>query len=154
MKRVLAVAVAAVGFSATHAAAGDNPFLGTWKVAEAKVAPWIGASDPMPAANPQMRNATFTFAAASVTAPEPLGCAAAVYDVKTVGPEFLFEGGLTDPKAQARALGFTSDTFPALSFRCDRPDADVSMDYAMADNNTIVFALDNFIYTLKRTSVP
>jgi hypothetical protein len=149
LRTVAAIAVA-LSLTAACAAAGDNPFLGEWKVTDATAGPWVGPNVRV-GVNPKIMNAKFVFRSASVEAPEPLGCAGARYEVKTVGPEFLFEGGLTDPKPQARALGFTSDTFTAMSFSCDRPDADVSMDYAMADKNTVVFALDNIIYTMKRT---
>jgi hypothetical protein len=148
LRTVAAIAIALV-LNAGCAAAGDNPFLGEWKVSDAQPGPWVGPNVRV-GVNPKIMNATITFGAASVTGPEPLGCAKARYEVKTVGPEFLFEGGLTDPKAQAHALGFTTDTFTAMSFSCDRPDADVSMDYAMADKNTALFALDNIIYTMKR----
>lgn len=152
MTRFLASAAVAfaLAFSAGCASAGDNPFLGTWTVSDAQAGPWVAANVRV-GVNPRIRNAIITFTATSVTGPEPLGCAKAVYELKMAGPEFLFEGGLTDPKPQARALGFTTDTFQAMSFSCDRPDADISMDYAMPDRNTVVFALDNIIYTMKRT---
>jgi hypothetical protein len=150
MMRMLAAMAVALAMSAGCASAGDNPFLGQWTVAEALPGPWVGPNVRV-GVNPKIMNAKITFAATRVDAPEPLGCAKAVYELKTVGPEFLFEGGLTDPKLQARGLGFTTDTFPAMHFSCDRPDADVSMDYALADANTAVFALDNIIYTMKRT---
>lgn len=150
MKRAFLLAAAAFVLAIAPASAGDNPFLGQWTVSDAKLGPWVGPGEH-PAVNPKMAHAKFTFTATGVTAPEPLGCAKAIYEVKTVGPEFLFEGGLTDPKPQARALAFTTDTFPAMSFSCDRSDADISMDYAMPDKNTVVFALDNWIYIMKRT---
>jgi hypothetical protein len=147
--RLLAAMGVALAVGAGCATAGENPFFGEWKVTDAQPGPWVGPNVRV-GVNPKIMNAAITFGAVRVDAPEPLGCAHARYEVKTVGPEFLFEGGLTDPKAQARALGFTTDTFTAMSFSCDRPDADVSMDYAMADKNTVLFALDNIIYTMKR----
>jgi hypothetical protein len=151
MIRVSALVVTVLAMSVAAASAGDNPFLGTWTVTEAKMGPWVKPGETALPVDPKILHATITFTATSVKGPHPLGCAKAVYELKTVGPDFLFEGGLTDPKPQARALGFTTDTFPAMSFGCDRPDADIEMDYALVDANTAVFGLNDRVYVMKRT---
>ncbi len=39
----------------------------------------------------------------------------------------------------------------AMSFSCESDAADVSLEFAMLDENTIMLGLDNMIYTLTRT---
>ena len=149
-RRVMAAALAAACIAASPAAPG-NPFLGTWTVVDAKRGPWVKPGEQALPVNPKIVHATIAFTATSVTGPAPLGCAKAHYELQTVGPDFLFEGGLPHPKEDARALGFTTDTFPAMSFSCERSDADLEMDYAMADENTVMFGLDDRVYVMKRT---
>lgn len=133
------------------AAGKPNPFLGTWTVTDVKVGPWVKAGEqPLPV-DPTLLHAKVTFTATSVKGPRALACPKATYEMITGEPEFLFEGGLPNPKADARALGFTTDHFPAMRFGCDRPDADQEMDYAMADKNTVMFGLNDRVYIMKRT---
>jgi len=147
---VIVVALFCVA-AAAPAAKPDNPFLGTWTVTEAKPGPWVQPGEQALPVDPKILHAKITFTATSVTGPHPLGCARAVYELKTVEPEFLFEGGLPHPKEDARALGFATATFPAMSFSCERSDADLEMDYAMADKNTVMFGLNDRVYVMKRT---
>jgi hypothetical protein len=145
----LGAAALALGVAIAQAAE-TNPFLGEWTVTDAQLGPWVQPHDH-PAVNASILNAKIRFTATRVEGPQPMGCDRAVFEVKTVPPEYLFEGGLTDPKRQARDLGFTSDTITALEQGCDRPDADIEMSYALVSDNIAVFALDNYIYTMKRT---
>jgi hypothetical protein len=132
-------------------AQAQETFAGTWTVIDAQAAPWVDAAAAEPQADPALRGGTITFAADRVDGPPPFGCTQAHYEVKKVGPEFLFQGGLTDPGAQAAALGFIGDDITALSLACVRGEADVSMDFALVDADTAVFALDNIIYRMRRS---
>ena len=74
--------------------------------------------------------------------------------VQEVGPDYLFEGGLTDPVKQAAALGFTSQKIVSLSMGCVSNDADIEMDFDLIDHDTAVFALNNVIYKMVRAPAP
>lgn len=132
-------------------AGAQENFAGTWTVVEARVAPWVDpAETPQPQADPAMAKGTITITRDSIAGPPPLACKKAQYEVKDVGPDFLFEGGLSDPGPQAKALGFTSDKIIAVSMGCVSGAADIGMDFALIDDDTAVFALDNIIYRMKR----
>jgi hypothetical protein len=145
----LGAAAFVAGIAFAHAAE-TNPFIGEWTVTDAKMGPWVQPHDH-PAVNANILNAKIRFTATRVEGPQPMGCDRATYAVKTVSPEYLFEGGLTEPKRQAQDIGFTSTNITALEQGCDRPDADIEMSYALVSDNIAVFALDNYIYTMKRT---
>lgn len=135
-------------------ACAQEMFAGTWQVTDAQPAPWVdGSSSTQPDVNEAMRAGRITFAKDRVDGPPPLGCDRARYETNDVGPDYLFQGGLADPARQAAALGFTSDRIVALSMSCIRDDADIGMDFALVDDNTAMFALDNVIYTMVRTAV-
>lgn len=132
-------------------AGAQEMFAGSWTVVDAQVAPWVDpAASPQPQADAAMRSGTITLAPDRVDGPPPLSCERVQYEVKEVGPEFLFEGGLADPGPQAAALGFTDAKISALSMGCVRDDADIGMDFALIDADTAVFALDNIIYKMTR----
>jgi hypothetical protein len=128
-------------------AAAQQAFAGTWVVVDAQPAPWIEGSG---AVNEAMRSGRITFAADGVDGPPPLGCAEARYQVIEAGPEYLFQGGLSDPAAQAAALGFASGDIVHLSLACVRDGADIGMDFSLIDPDTALFALDNVIYRMVR----
>jgi hypothetical protein len=131
-------------------AAAQEAFLGTWKVTDAKVAPWYDGNGANPVIDPKLAHATITLAKNSIKGPQPLGCRKVKYTVSTVGPEDLFEGGLKNPKQDAAALGFKSDKIVSANEGCMSIDADIEMDFPMIDNDTIVFGLNNVVYTMKR----
>jgi hypothetical protein len=132
-------------------AAAQVMFAGTWVVDGAQPAPWVdGSSGAQPVVNDAMRQGRITFAADRVDGPPPLGCAQVRYDVVRAGPEYLFQGGLADPAAQAAALGFGGGEIVHLNLGCVRDDADIGMDFSLIDADTAVFALDNVIYRMVR----
>lgn len=146
--------VCALPFALAAMPAGaQEMFAGTWTVVEAQVAPWVDpAATPQPEADAAMRQGTIVISPGGIDGPPPLDCAPASYEVKKVGPEFLFQGGLPDPGPQAAALGFTGAEITALSMGCARGDADIGMDVALIDGDTAVFALDNIIYKMKKSA--
>lgn len=134
-------------------AGAQDVFTGSWNVVDAQVAPWIDpAQSPQPEADAAMRQGTIVISPEGIEGPPPLDCTPATYEVKKVGPEFLFQGGLPDPGPQATALGFSGAEIMALSMGCVRDDADIGMDFALVDADTAVFALDNIVYRMKRAA--
>ena len=134
------------------ARAADNPFLGRWKVVSADAAPWVDPKDvsTTPDFDKTLTHMTIVFTPTSIEGPKPFGCKKAVYKVATAEPEWLFEGGLKNPKEDAAKLGFTSRQFPMMNEGCASSAADFDMDFAMVDPDTLVFGLNNVIYRLKR----
>jgi hypothetical protein len=93
----------------------------------------------------------------SMTGPEMLGCGKTEITVETLPFAGLFEGGLAaDPKDPAGAydedkakklaleLGFTAEPVPTLFHGC----SEISLH--LRDASTLMFGLDNRIFTLKR----
>lgn len=152
---IVAVAVLAVlGLTASimlrpGLADAPAPFAGSWDVMDVQAAPWVEASYNPPV-NDEIAKGRITFMGNSVQAPDFLNCDKARFEITTVPPEYLFQGGLTDPATQARALGYKGGDIQNLAMSCIRTDADISMDFSMIDDGLMVFALDNMIYRLKR----
>jgi hypothetical protein len=138
-----------------HPVAAQDVFAGSWAVTGAQPAPWVdGSAQNQADVDPAIRDGTFTFKNDSVEGPEPFNCKQVQYIVQEVGPDYLFEGGLTDPVKQAAALGFTSQKIVSLSMGCVSNDADIEMDFDLIDHDTAVFALDNVIYKMVRARGP
>ncbi|HLY54890.1 MAG TPA: hypothetical protein VKS60_05000 [Stellaceae bacterium] len=142
----------AVAFVAASSAQAQQAFTGTWTVTKTEPAPWV-AKDPNaePTIEPALRNARIGIQPDRLDAPLFIGCRKPRYTVLTVPPEGVFEGGLYDPdhgltdaKGLAAKLGFTADQIPTLEASCSE------LRFHLADNDTMLFALNNVIYTLKR----
>jgi hypothetical protein len=98
------------------------------------------------------RRSLVELAAVNSSGPELTTCAAPKFTTISTDPRGLFQGSLTDPEKQAAELGFKPENILVLSFSCDENQRDVSLDFAMADDNTILLGLDNMIYTLMRSN--
>ena len=57
----------------------------------------------------------------------------------------LFQGNLNDAESQATTLGFTARPIKTIETGCAG-----AIDFHMLDENTMLFALNNRIYTLDR----
>jgi len=133
-------------------ALAQDVFAGTWVVNDDQPAPWVdGTAQNQPDFDQAIRHGKFTFTKESVAGPPPFNCKKVQYTLSEVGPDYLFEGGLTDPVKQAAALGFTSQKIVSLNMGCVSNDADIEMDFDLVDHDTAMFALDNVIYTMVRT---
>jgi hypothetical protein len=128
----------------------SNPFFGTWTTATAQVAPWWDQQGAAPEMNPDFQNTPIVFAVGQSSGPAIVTCAKPVYAVNIVRAPALFEGNLRDPQADAAALGISRPDVSTLNLSCTENGADVSLDFPMVDENTILLGLDNMIYTLKR----
>jgi hypothetical protein len=127
-----------------------NPFFGTWKTTTAQVAPWWTEPGAPPQMDPEFQNTPIVFAAGKSTGPSIVACRAPVYAIDIVRPRTLFEGHLRNVESDAAALGFTSGEITKMNLSCTDDDKDVSLDFPMVDDDTILLGLDNMIYTLKR----
>lgn len=146
-------AVATVAAWQTRPAVAQEAFAGSWDVVNVQPAPWTqGSATDKPHVNEEVARGRITFMPDSVQGPAFLNCDKAKYEIAKVPPEYLFEGGLTDPVRQAKELGFTGGEILQLSMGCISGDADIGMDFDLISEDTAVFALDNMIYTMKRVN--
>jgi hypothetical protein len=128
---------------ASERAHAQGPFAGTWTIAEWKVAPWVKPAERASIKpNNDVLNKTLTFAANAVTGPKLLSCAKPRYQVIDSPYEGMFEGGLPQPAKDGAALGFK------LPVKTLRPSCD--FDFHMRDATTVMFALDNVLYTMNK----
>lgn len=126
-----------------------NPFFGEWAVSAAKIAPWWDGKGDEPAADPAFAS-NVVLGSNKSGGPPLLNCDTPNYEVNMTSPRGLFEGNLPDPGKDATDLGFKSSEISALTFTCASGAADVSLNFAMIDDDTIMLGLDNVLYTLKR----
>jgi len=130
-----AIPVAALGAQTDH--------LGAWRITHGVVAPWT-VEAPIDAA---MIGKRVTFSKNAVRAPKPLACMNAVYEPTDMPPEGLFQGGLPEPaQNHARALGFGEGATKGVRLVCDSG----LWEFHSADADTMLFALDNVIWTMSR----
>jgi len=126
-----------------------NPFFGTWELTAARVAPWWNRQGEEPAPDPAF--AKFTLAADKASGPPIVTCTKPAYSTNIVPPRALFEGNLPDPAKDAAALGIVALDITSLTFTCEDGNADVSLDFPMVDDDTILLGLDSLVYTFRRT---
>jgi hypothetical protein len=144
-----AEAPAAADRSADAPIVAANPFFGKWQLTRAQVAPWWDGKGEEPVADPAFTMVQF---AADKSSGAPIvTCDKPQYTVSMITPPGLFEGNLADAFSQARMIGFMDKDITMLRFGCASGAADVSLDFPMLDDNTIMLGLDNVIYTLSRT---
>lgn len=145
IKAVLALAAALVVGTASTADA-KTPISGKWRLTRAVIAPW--ATDAEAGVRPDWIGETVTFGRASVKAPGPLACGGARYENTDVPPEGLFQGGLPEPAAQAMLpLGLSDEAIAGVTVTCDTG----IFEFHFASADSLLFALDNRIWTLDRT---
>jgi hypothetical protein len=150
LKRVLAGLFAALLTVTEALAAGTAqpwPILGRWLIASAQPAPWSVPGDPATAPfDAHLVGKSIVYARTRITGPRLLACSRANYEWQQVPPEGLFQGGLTAPSPQAQALGFGTATIATLQTGCAG-----AIDFHFVNRSTALFALDNMIYTLRRS---
>jgi hypothetical protein len=139
----------APGHSAGDTIVASNPLFGKWQLTHAQVAPWWDGKGEAPLADPAFTSVTF--APDKSSGPPLVTCDKPKYSVSIVKAPGLFEGNLADPFPQARMLGFMKQDITMMSFGCASGTADISLDFPMLDDDTILLGLDNVIYTLTRT---
>ena len=133
--------------SVSAAAAGpQRPFYGRWLIAEANPAPWYNPADPgMHPLDDHLVGKSIVYQPSRIVGPRLLACKGPHYRMLEVGPEYLFQGGLTAPAAQAAALGFRGSRIASLETGCAG-----AIDFHFVNETTALFALDNMVYTLRK----
>lgn len=117
--------------------------LGEWRIVGSVPAPWAEAAPTIAAIE---IGARIRVAPERLEGPHPIGCGAARFERFDAPPEGLFEGNLPDPARDAARLGFRAGLVACLRAIC----ANASLDFHLADPWTLLFGLDNRIYTLSR----
>ncbi|MGQ0800175.1 MAG: hypothetical protein ACT4NL_08705 [Pseudomarimonas sp.] len=124
--------------------ASANDLLGTWRIVRQQPAPWVVKADELFA--PLSLGEVVVFEATRVRGPGVLRCGDAHYGLSEMPAEGLFQGGLPQPAADAQQLGFPAGVTRGLSLRCETG----LFEFHLADANSLLFALDNRIYSLSR----
>ena len=146
-----AVAFAALTMATAHAQGGQPSLTGRWEVTQAAIAPWVGDKVALVRESEvrKLLKQRVTFSARAAASQYPaLNCAEATYEPTRVPAAGLFQGALPEPHQAtfAKAIGFTSGEIAGSDMAC--PNARFSFHFR--DRDTLLFALDNVIYTLKR----
>lgn len=140
------LASAALVSLSVAALAADPDFYGPWLITEARPAPWAKA-DAAVATEETRRliGSKVIYGKTRIEGPAPLGCDKPRYRLLHVAPDYLFQGGLTEPATQAEALGFHLHTITTLETGCEG-----AIDFHFVDTHTALFGLNNMIYTLRK----
>ena len=142
---------AAVLTIASTAATGATAFeagqpIEQWQIGQGQTAPWAGAGTAQP------RGAVLTgqvvhLGTTRVTAPHPLGCAAAHYEYVVTPAEGLFQGRLPAPaERSARALGVRALPLLTLRLNCDGG----VFDFHLLATDKALLGLDGVVWRLQR----
>jgi hypothetical protein len=152
----LAVFFAVLGlrvFAYATADGAEPPYLGTWKVATAAVAPWaVSPRVPDAAERALLIGQTIAVKAAAIAGPSPFDCRGPRYKFRDFTPAMLFQGAFdemklkdksVDPDRLAGALGFVGPSIKTLETGCD-------FDFYFIDASTAQVGRNDIIYTLKK----
>jgi hypothetical protein len=146
----LAVATAAPLFAA------DTFYLGPWEIAAAKQGPWANAETWKRSA-PEAKKSigtTVTFEPKAIRGRGILACDNPKYELKDYSVDMLFQGmfgemhardNAADPVKLAGTLGFRGTSWKTLETGCEG-----MIDFHFIDRTTAAFALNNYVYILKR----
>ena len=147
----LALAVIALLLSAP-AYAADYPILGNWMIVKWMIAPWVDAKGKvagLEAAAKARLNMLIDFEPNRVTARDPvLNCTNAEYERTKFAPDALFQGMLPAPNQArlAQSLGLPPGDVAGFDLGCSTG----LFSFHFADRSTLLFALDDVIYTMNR----
>lgn len=136
--------------------AAEPVYVGKWKIAGAVVAPWWSNTKQAPdaAESKTLVGQTIVISAKTMTGPPEVACAAPKFKLKSVPAEGLFQGMFDEMQRKdkkrtaneiAGSVGFRGKEWKTLETGCEW---DVELHFA--DGNTAAFALNNYIYTMKR----
>ena len=144
-------------FACALASFGADPFyFGTWKIVSAVSAPWVQGKpyDDDTAESKSLTGKTVVIKAGEITGPKIIMCKGPKYRVLDFPANMLFQGAFeemqrknkaVDPDKLAAKLGFHGKTFKTIETGCSN-----ELDYHFVDETTAEFALNNYIYTLKK----
>ncbi len=149
---VLAAVVLALGALAAHAA---DPWIGSWKITEAKVAPWAGKSRARSDVDlKELMGKTVMFRPREIAGPPMLTCKGPHYRLSDFSADMLFQGAFgemhekderVDPAKVAASLGFQGDSWKVVETGCD-----TGIDWHFIDATTLAIGLNDYVYVLKK----
>jgi hypothetical protein len=143
----LSIAVALLaGLMAAGPARAQEAFAGNWTISKSDRAPWAATVPPSDAEARMLTGKPVSFLPKRIDGPKQVGCGKLEYEIKSYAPDMLFQGGLTDPPKQAAALGFKGTAIKTLETGCGS-----EIDFHMVDPDTVLFGLNDRIYTLTRS---
>lgn len=133
--------MACLGALPGAASASQRPFYGRWLIAEARPALWYNPSDPGTVPfDDHLVGKSIVYSPSRIVGPRVLACRVPQYRMLEVGADYLFQGGLTAPAAQATALGFRGNRIATLATGCAG-----AIDFHFINGATALFALDNMV---------
>lgn len=139
----LVAALAVLGSSV--GADAQEAFGGPWSISKSDPAPWAEKGEPMDAEAKGLLGKSVSILPDRIDGPRPLSCRKLKYKITNYAPDSLFQGSLTAPDKQAVALGFKGHDIKTLETGCES-----EIDFHMVDEMTVLFALNNRIYTMTR----
>jgi len=146
---VLLAALGLVAATWLDAIAAENPLFGKWQITDAAAAPWAGKQRGQSAETRKLLNLQISFAAKTMKSNYPtLNCTDAAFEISSDPPDVLFQGMLSEPNQEsvAQSLGFPRGDVPSVEVNCSSGD----IPFHFRDANTVLFALNDVIYTLTR----
>ncbi len=152
----LTVSISILSLAPLRVNAAGPFYLGTWKIVSAEVAPWAkGGPVPDPAESKELVGKEITLEAKAIRGPGSFPCKGPQYEVIEGPAEMLFQGMFgamkekdpkVDPQALAELVGFRGKSFRTVLTGCE-----LAVDFSFgSDPDFAAFALDNYIYTMKR----
>jgi hypothetical protein len=130
----------------------NDALIGTWDIVDAAPAPWADAKERagLAAQAKKLIKTPVAFGRGDVTSPaKPLACKKADYEGTDYSPDAMFRGALLEPNQDrvVREMGFAKGDVPGVDVICESE----TLSYHFRDKTTILVAVDNIVYTLKKT---
>jgi hypothetical protein len=151
----LAVVLVVALLMGTRAAHAADPWLGTWKVASAAVAPWADKTRPLSEAEKKaLVGKAVTFKAGEIAGPRAFACKGPKYKVSDFSADMLFQGAFgemhekdksVDPAKVAASVGFQGGSWKVLETGCAN-----EVDWHFIDATTLAVGLNDYVYVLKK----
>jgi len=152
----LKLRVVVLAFVTNAAWAADPFYLGTWRIASAVVAPWVKgkAHDDDIAEMKSLVAKIIVIKPGEITGPRIFVCKGPNYKVVDFPASMLFQSAFeemqrnhksVDPGKLAAKLGFRGTKWKTLETGCAN-----EIDYHFVDDAMAEFALNNYIYTIKK----
>jgi hypothetical protein len=141
----LAALAGLVAAAVPFGARAQEVFGGPWLIIKAAPAPWAEKDAASYAEAKALLHQPVSILADRIDGPKPLNCRKLKYKVTSYTPDMLFQGSLTAPDKQAAALGFKDKAIKTLETGCE-----AGIDFHMVDAMTLLFALNDRVYTMTR----